>query len=71
MAAKTEERRKVKRGDIASYLGVGWRVVNRLIRDGQIELEPDPLDGRRKLADCAKLDRLKEASLGNGFGVKG
>lgn len=53
----------IKRGDVGKYLGVGWRVVERLIKEGAIKLTTDPLDHRRKLASTKQLDRLKRGSL--------
>jgi hypothetical protein len=54
----------IKRGDIGKYLGVGWRVVARLLKEGKIKLVQDPLDNRRKLASTKDLDELKRTSLG-------
>jgi hypothetical protein len=53
----------IKRGDVGKYLGVGWRVVERLIKEGTIKLTTDPLDHRRKLVSTKQLDRLKRSSL--------
>jgi hypothetical protein len=53
----------IKRGDIGKYLGVGWRVVARLLKEGKIKLVQDPLDHRRKLVRTRDLDRLKQTSL--------
>jgi hypothetical protein len=55
--------RKIKLGDVGKYLGVGWRVVGRLLREGKIKTSPDPLDNRRKLVSTRDLDQLKETSL--------
>ena len=54
---------RIKRSDIAKYLGVSWRVVERLIKEGTIKLTRDPLDHRRKLVSTKDLDLLKQASL--------
>lgn len=54
----------IKRGDIGKYLGVGWRVVARLLKEGKIKLVQDPLDNRRKLVSTKDLDELKHTSLG-------
>jgi hypothetical protein len=54
----------IKRGDIGNYLGVGWRVVARLLKEGKIKLVQDPLDHRRKLVSTKDLDELKRTSLG-------
>lgn len=56
---------KIKLGDVGEYLGVGWRVVGRLVRDGTIKPTTDPLDHRRKLVSKKQLDRLKHSSLKN------
>lgn len=53
----------IKRGDIGKYLGVGWRVVARLLKEGKIKTTRDPLDHRRKLVSTKDLDLLKQASL--------
>jgi hypothetical protein len=53
----------IKRGDIGKYLGVGWRVVARLLKEGKITPVQDPLDHRRKLVRTSDLDRLKQTSL--------
>ena len=53
----------IKRGDIGKYLGVGWRVVARLLKEGKIKPVQDPLDHRRKLVSTRDLDRLKKISL--------
>lgn len=55
--------KKIKIGDVGHYLGVSWRVVERLVRSGAIPYERDPLDHRRKLVKTGDLDRLKMASL--------
>ena len=54
----------IKRGDIGNYLGVGWRVVARLLKEGKIKTVCDPLDHRRKLVSTKELDELKRTSLG-------
>ena len=54
----------IKRGDVGSYLGVGWRVVARLLKEGKIKTIRDPLDNRRKLVSTKDLDELKHTSLG-------
>jgi hypothetical protein len=54
---------KIKLGDVGSYLGVGWRVVGRLLKEGKIKPVRDPLDNRRKLVSTRELDQLKETSL--------
>ena len=57
------EEKKIRVSEIASYLGVGWRVVERLMKSGAIAYERDPLDQRCKLVKVSDLDRLKTASL--------
>ena len=54
---------KIKLGDVGSYLGVGWRVVGRLLKEGKINTTRDPLDNRRKLVSTKDLDELKQTSL--------
>lgn len=53
----------IKHGDVGKYLGVGWRVVGRLLKEGKIAPIQDPLDHRRKLVRTSDLDRLKQTSL--------
>lgn len=53
----------IKIGDVAKYLGVSWRVVERLVKEGTIKPTIDPLDHRRKLVSTKDLDQLKQASL--------
>lgn len=45
----------------ASYLGVSRDKLSRMIRAGQIETLPNPLDGRQRLIDKSQLDALKPA----------
>lgn len=55
---------KIKLGDVGKYLGVGWRVVGRLLKEGKIKTTTrDPLDNRRKLVSTRDLDLLKQTSL--------
>lgn len=54
--------RWIKRSDVAQYLGIGWRVVERLLREGKIKTIRDPLDHRRKMVSVEDLDRLKQRS---------
>ncbi len=49
--------------EVAAYLGVSQRVVDRLVRQGQIKAVRDPLDNRRKLVSIRELDELKRQSL--------
>jgi hypothetical protein len=49
----------IKRSDVGKYLGVGWRVVARLFKEGKIKTIRDPLDHRRKLVSSKELDQLK------------
>jgi hypothetical protein len=49
----------IKQGDIGKYLGVGWRVVARLLQEDKIKTVRDPLDHRRKLVRTSDLNRLK------------
>ena len=56
----------IKLGDVPSYLGVGWRVVGRLLKEGKIKTMRDPLDHRRKLVSTKDLDLLKQTSLKRG-----
>ena len=52
--------------EVAAYLGVSQRVVDRLVRQGQIKAVRDPLDNRRKLVSIRELDELKQQSLASG-----
>lgn len=52
--------------EVAAYLGVSQRVVERLVRQGQIKSVRDPLDNRRKLVSVRELDELKRQSLSQG-----
>jgi hypothetical protein len=54
---------KIRLGDVGKYLGVGWRVVGRLLKEGKIKTTRDPLDNRRKLVSTKDLDELKQTSL--------
>ena len=54
---------KIKLGDVGKYLGVSWRVVGRLLKEGKIKTTRDPLDNRRKLVSTKDLDELKQTSL--------
>jgi hypothetical protein len=56
------EEKRIKLSDVPRYLGVGWRVAGRLLREGQIKPLRDPLDGRRKTVSIRDLDRLKQMS---------
>jgi hypothetical protein len=53
----------IKLSDAGKYLGVGWRVVARLLKEGKIKTTRDPLDNRRKLVSTKDLDLLKQTSL--------
>jgi DNA-binding MarR family transcriptional regulator len=53
----------IRFGEIGKYLGVGGRVVARLIKSGAIPYERDPLDHRCKLVKVRDLDKLKTGSL--------
>jgi hypothetical protein len=65
-----EEERWVILGEVPNYLGVSHRVVERLVREGQIKPLKDPLDHRRKLVRVRELDELKRRSLGPTGGHK-
>ncbi len=58
-----EEDRRIAVSEVAAYLGVGRRVVSRLIKEGTIRVRKDPLDSRRKLVSVRELDELKQQSL--------
>lgn len=60
-ASKAE--RRIRLGEVGAYLGVSQRVVDRLVRQGQIKPIRDPLDNRRKLVSVRELDELKQQSL--------
>jgi DNA-binding MarR family transcriptional regulator len=53
---------KITLSDVARYLGVGRRVVSRLVKEGIIKIKKDPLDSRRKLVSVRELDQLKRES---------
>lgn len=55
--------RMIKLGDAGKYLGVGWRVVRRLLKEGKIKTTQDPLDNRRKLVSTRDLDLLKQTPM--------
>jgi excisionase family DNA binding protein len=55
--------RKITLSEVAAYLGVGRRVVSRLVKEGTIRVRKDPLDSRRKLVSLRELDQLKRQSL--------
>jgi excisionase family DNA binding protein len=65
MAKRTtlKAERLIRMGEVAAYLGVSQRVVERLVRQGQIKAVRDPLDNRRKLVSARELDELKQRSL--------
>lgn len=65
-----EGERWVMLGEVPNYLGVSHRVVERLVREGQIKPVKDPLDNRRKLVRARELDELKRWSLGPKGGHK-
>jgi len=53
---------KITLGEVPGYLGVGRRVVSRLVKEGVIRTRKDPLDSRRKLVSMRELDHLKRQS---------
>lgn len=59
-----EETRKITLSEVAAYLGVGRRVVSRLVKGGQLKIYKDPLDDRRKLISVKQLDQLRRESKG-------
>ena len=61
MSPKAEKR--ISMSEVGAYLGVSQRVVDRLVRQGQIKAVRDPLDNRRKLVSVRELDELKQRSL--------
>lgn len=61
----SSKEKKIKIGEVSTYLGVSWRVVERLVKSGVITYERDPLDHRCKLVKTSDLDRLKIASIRN------
>jgi DNA-binding MarR family transcriptional regulator len=56
----------IKLSDVGKYLGVSWRVVGRLLKEGKIKTTRDPLDNRRKLVSTKDLDELKRTSMKDG-----
>lgn len=59
-----EDDPKVSLREVAAYLGVGRRVVSRLVKEGLIKIYKDPLDDRRKLVSVRQSEDLKRQSLG-------
>jgi excisionase family DNA binding protein len=53
---------KITLSEVAAYLGVGRRVVSRLVKEGAVRIRKDPLDSRRKLVSVRELDQLKRQS---------
>jgi len=53
---------KITLSEVAAYLGVGRRVVSRLVKESAIKTRKDPLDSRRKLVSLRELDQLKKQS---------
>jgi len=53
---------KITVSEVAAYLGVGRRVVSRLVKEGTIRIRKDPLDSRRKLVSVRELNQLKQQS---------
>lgn len=62
---------KITLSEVADYLGVGRRVVSRLVKEGLIRTRKDPLDSRRKLVSVRELDQLKRESTKKRGGRKG
>ena len=60
---QNETERRIPLSEVAKYLGVGRRVVSRLVKEGTITFRKDPLDHRRKLVSISELDALKQQSL--------
>lgn len=58
-----ETDQRIMLGEVAEYLGVGRRVVSRLVKEGVIKVRRDPLDHRRKLVSVYELNKLKKQSL--------
>jgi DNA-binding MarR family transcriptional regulator len=57
-----EDDSRIALGEVAAYLGVGRRVVSRLVKGGVIKIHKDPLDDRRKLVSVRQLEQLKRQS---------
>ena len=55
-------REKMRLGEAARYLGVSAGKVRRLVEEGRLGCETDPLDKRRRLVKVTDLERLKQAS---------
>lgn len=55
--------KKMKLKDAAAYLRVSSSKVSKLIKEGTLSCESDPLDKRIKLIRVEELDKLKLASL--------
>ena len=65
MAKRTTSKaeKRISMSEVGAYLGVSQRVVDRLVRQGQIKSIRDPLDNRRKLVSVRELNELKQRSL--------
>jgi len=55
-------REKMRLGEAARYLGVSAGKVRRLVEEGRLGCDVDPLDKRRKLVKVADLERLKQGA---------
>jgi hypothetical protein len=55
-------REKMRLGEAARYLGVSAGKVRRLVEEGRLGCDIDPLDKRRRLVKVAELERLKQSS---------
>lgn len=49
-------------GEAARYLGVSAGKVRRLVEEGRLGCDIDPLDKRRRLVKVADLEGLKQSS---------
>jgi excisionase family DNA binding protein len=52
-------------GEARAYLQVSKPKMAKLIRDGVLTTEPDPLDGRIRLIRCADVEELAARSSKN------
>lgn len=66
MKSPTRDNRKMTFTRAAAYLGVSPRKMGRIAKEQGLKVTVDPLDRRRKLLKVKDLDKLKEASLGEG-----
>jgi excisionase family DNA binding protein len=57
-----QERRRIGLMEAAERLGVSPMTIRRLVREGELQVYPNPLDRRQKLVDVADVERLRQAA---------